>query len=150
MLQNPLIADIGARLGKSVAQVVLRWQLQHGALPIPKSSNSERQRQNLAVFDFELSADDMAAIATLAKPDGRSAGRIRRCMKSFNDKGSRPSEIKLHSQQAFQTAFFQTAEAFGNALFIACAGAADIVKCRKRGTKLPTATAPPPEGNRLG
>lgn len=52
LLQNPLIADIGARLGKSVAQVVLRWQLQHGALPIPKSSNSERQRQNLAVFDF--------------------------------------------------------------------------------------------------
>ena len=75
LLQNPLIADIGARLGKSVAQVVLRWQLQHGALPIPKSSNSERQRQNLAVFDFELSADDMAAIATLAKPDGRLAGQ---------------------------------------------------------------------------
>ncbi|MEP6856650.1 MAG: aldo/keto reductase, partial [Pedococcus sp.] len=45
-----------------------------GSLPIPKSSNPERQRQNLDVFDFELSDDEVAAVAALADPDGRLFG----------------------------------------------------------------------------
>jgi len=51
--------------GKTPAQVVLRWLLQRGVASLAKSTRSERMRQNIDVFDFELSADDMARIATL-------------------------------------------------------------------------------------
>ncbi len=56
------------------AQVILRWHLQLGSLPIPKSSNPERQRTNLDLFSFELTADEVAAISGLARPDGRLFG----------------------------------------------------------------------------
>lgn len=62
---NPLLEEIGRKYGKSVAQVALRWLIQRGVIIIPKSVHVERMRQNLDIFDFELSADDMAAIATL-------------------------------------------------------------------------------------
>ena len=63
----------GAR-GKTVAQIVLRWLVQQGnVVPIPRSSNPERIAQNLAVFDFTLTADEMQRIHALAKPDGRIA-----------------------------------------------------------------------------
>jgi diketogulonate reductase-like aldo/keto reductase len=48
-----------------VAQVALRWLIQRGVIIIPKSTHIERMRENLDIFDFELSADDMAQIATL-------------------------------------------------------------------------------------
>jgi 2,5-diketo-D-gluconate reductase A len=54
--------------------VILRWQVQLGAIPIPKSSTPERQRQNLDVFGFELTDDEMAAITGLARRDGRLFG----------------------------------------------------------------------------
>ena len=59
---NPQIAEIGRRYGKSPAQVILRWNLQSGVVIIPKSTQAERLRQNADIFNFELSADDMAAI----------------------------------------------------------------------------------------
>lgn len=52
-------------------QVILRWQAQLGNVPIPKSATPARQRQNLDVFGFELSDDEMAAITALGRPDGR-------------------------------------------------------------------------------
>jgi 2,5-diketo-D-gluconate reductase A len=55
-------------------QVILRWHLQLGALPLPKSADPRRQRQNLDVFGFELSDDEMQAINGLARPDGRLFG----------------------------------------------------------------------------
>lgn len=58
----------------SPAQVILRWQVQLGALPIPKSATPERQRENLAVLDFELTDEEMAAITGLGRPDGRLFG----------------------------------------------------------------------------
>jgi len=68
-----LIAIAQAR-GKTIAQIVLRWLVQQGGIvPIPRSSNPERIAQNLEVFDFELSADEMRRIHALAKPDGRIA-----------------------------------------------------------------------------
>lgn len=67
MFSNEKIAEIGAKYGKSVAQVILRWELQRGIVVIPKSVHADRMQQNLAVFDFELSADDMAAMAALDK-----------------------------------------------------------------------------------
>ena len=62
---NPLLAEIGARYGKSVPQVALRWLIQRGVIIIPKSSHIERMRQNIDIFDFTLSDEEMAVIATL-------------------------------------------------------------------------------------
>jgi len=71
---DPVLADIARRTGKTFAQVALRWLVQHGMVaPIPRSSNSERIAQNIDVFDFELSEEDVGRIAALARPDGRIA-----------------------------------------------------------------------------
>ncbi|PZO66860.1 MAG: 2,5-diketo-D-gluconic acid reductase [Paracoccus denitrificans] len=71
LLEDPVLTTIADRVGRSVGQVVLRWHHQLGSLPLPRSASPERQAENLAIFDFTLSADDMAQIATLARPDGR-------------------------------------------------------------------------------
>ena len=63
--QNELLGKIGAKYGKSIPQVALRWLLQRGVIIIPKSTHKERRAQNLDSLDVELSADDMAQIATL-------------------------------------------------------------------------------------
>jgi 2,5-diketo-D-gluconate reductase A len=65
LLNDDTIATIAAHHQKSPAQVILRWHLQLGNVFIPKSSNPERIRQNVELFDFALSDDDMAAIARL-------------------------------------------------------------------------------------
>jgi diketogulonate reductase-like aldo/keto reductase len=65
LFTNPLLAEIGEKYGKSVAQVVLRWLTQRGVVAIPKSVRVERMAENFDVFDFELTDDQMAAIATL-------------------------------------------------------------------------------------
>lgn len=62
---NPVLETIGKKYGKSVAQVALRWLVQRDVIIIPKSVHVERMQQNLDIFDFELSQDDMAAIAGL-------------------------------------------------------------------------------------
>ena len=62
---NPLLAEIGARYGKSVPQVALRWLIQRGVIIIPKSTHIERMRQNIDIFDFTLSDEEMAVITTL-------------------------------------------------------------------------------------
>ncbi|MFI1031468.1 aldo/keto reductase [Streptomyces sp. NPDC020951] len=62
---DPVLSAIGEAHGKSVAQVVLRWLTQRGVVVIPKSSRPERMAENIAVFDFELTADEMDRIAAL-------------------------------------------------------------------------------------
>lgn len=62
---NPLLADIGSKYGKSVAQVALRWLVQREVIVIPKSTHVERMQQNIDIFDFALSDEDMDAIAKL-------------------------------------------------------------------------------------
>ena len=69
MFQNPVLNAIGARYRKSAAQVILRWHLQRGVVVIPKSTHIERMRENLSVFDFTLSPEDMTAIAALDKKE---------------------------------------------------------------------------------
>lgn len=65
VLTDPVITGIAARLGRSAAQVILRWHLQLGNVVIPKSVTPSRIAQNFAVFDFELTDEDLAAIAAL-------------------------------------------------------------------------------------
>ncbi|MEV4416950.1 aldo/keto reductase [Catellatospora sp. NPDC049609] len=65
LLDEPVLAQLGAKHGKTPAQVVLRWHLQQGFVVIPKSVTPSRIAENLAVFDFTLDDEDMAAIATL-------------------------------------------------------------------------------------
>ena len=65
LFQNDVLLSIGDKYNKSVAQVVLRWLTQRGVVAIPKSVRKERMEENFNIFDFELSADDLKAIATL-------------------------------------------------------------------------------------
>jgi 2,5-diketo-D-gluconate reductase A len=65
LFTDPLLTAIGTAHGKSVAQVVLRWLIQREVVTIPKSVRRERMEQNLDVFDFALTDDDMARIATM-------------------------------------------------------------------------------------
>lgn len=68
---EPAVAEPAERLGVSPAQVILRWHLQRGVAPLPKSASPERQAANLAVTGFSLSNEEMAAITALGRPDGR-------------------------------------------------------------------------------
>ncbi|WP_327659711.1 MULTISPECIES: aldo/keto reductase [unclassified Streptomyces] len=65
MFTNPLLAEIGKEYGKSVAQMVLRWLTQRGVVAIPKSVRAERMAENLDVFDFRLTDQQLDRIATL-------------------------------------------------------------------------------------
>jgi 2,5-diketo-D-gluconate reductase A len=64
----PELVPIAEAHGRSVAQVVLRWHVQRGLVPLPKSANPARMAENADVFGFELTPDDMAAIARLERP----------------------------------------------------------------------------------
>jgi D-xylose reductase len=86
VLEHPTVRDAASRHRKTPAQVVLRWGVQRGTAVIPKTTSPERLRENLAIFDFELSAAEMAAIARL--------DRNRR----FNDPG-------VFCEKAFNTFF---------------------------------------------
>lgn len=72
LINDPLLASIGAKHGRSSAQVMIRWHLQLGLIVLPKSVTPARIRENIDVFDFSLDEDDMAAIATLES--GRRTG----------------------------------------------------------------------------
>src|SRR5215207_6907565 len=65
IFHNDVLRSIGEKHGKSVAQVILRWLTQRSVVAIPKSVRKERMAENLEIFDFELSANDMHTIATL-------------------------------------------------------------------------------------
>jgi diketogulonate reductase-like aldo/keto reductase len=65
LFSNELLTGIGERHNKTVAQVVLRWLIQRGVIAIPKSVRKERIEENFDIFDFELTTEDMDAIATL-------------------------------------------------------------------------------------
>lgn len=69
LFTNETIAKIAAKYNKTVAQVILRWELQRGIVIIPKSTHIERMEQNFNVFDFTLSDEDMAIMATLDRKE---------------------------------------------------------------------------------
>ena len=73
-LAEPAVRSAADAHGVTPAQVILRWQVQHGNLPIPKSATPSRQRENLDVFGFELDDAEMEAISALGRADGRLFG----------------------------------------------------------------------------
>lgn len=75
MLSDNIITNIANTYQKSASQVVLRWHIQHGTIPIPKASSKEHQLENLNIFDFSLSSDDMAALDSLTRANGRTSNQ---------------------------------------------------------------------------
>lgn len=69
LFTNPLLAEIGSKYGKTVGQVVLRWLMQRGIVALAKSVHPERMAENIDIFDFELTASDMASIQSLDKKE---------------------------------------------------------------------------------
>jgi len=69
IVKSDVLVGIGAKYGKSAAQVALRWLTQRGIVAIPKSTHKERMAQNFDIFDFTLTEEDMATIATLNQQD---------------------------------------------------------------------------------
>lgn len=65
IFHNELLASIGSKYNKTIAQVILRWLTQRGVVAIPKSVRKERMKENFNIFDFDLSSDDMEAIKSL-------------------------------------------------------------------------------------
>ena len=97
------------------AHVILRWHLQLGALPLPKSASPERQRLNLDVFGFELHEQEMAAITGLSRPDGRLFGgetrtATRRCKRAGLWHGPVRSATCIHPPQMTKTLSLRAAE----------------------------------------
>ncbi len=83
MFTDPALTEIAAKHGRSVAQVILRWDVQRGVAVIPKSVHRERMEENLAIWDFALDAGDLARIAALdlGQPsmlDTNKPGEVRR------------------------------------------------------------------------
>jgi diketogulonate reductase-like aldo/keto reductase len=74
LIGDPELAEIARRRGRTTAQVALRWSIQQGGVvPIPRSSNPKRVAENLAIFDFALTDDEMEQIRALKRPAGRIA-----------------------------------------------------------------------------
>lgn len=72
LLNAPVLGRIAEKHGKTPGQIVLRWHLQEDLIPIPKTANPQRMKENLSIYDFELDDGDMSAIATLDA--GQDAG----------------------------------------------------------------------------
>ena len=72
--ENEVVTTMAEKYGVTPGQIVLRWHMERGVIAIPKSATPSRQRENLDIFGFELSADDVEAITALGRPDGRLFG----------------------------------------------------------------------------
>lgn len=71
LLKDPVLVELAKKYHKNIGQLVLKWEISLGVLPIPKASSYARQKGNLDLFDFEISSSDMQRINDLTKPDGR-------------------------------------------------------------------------------
>ncbi|SFP65105.1 aldo/keto reductase [Salibacterium halotolerans] len=71
VINNETLQGIAGKHGKTVSQIILRWHLQIGAVPIPRSTSPERQLENISLFDFTLEDEDMQTINELTRDDGR-------------------------------------------------------------------------------
>lgn len=71
VLKNPVINELAEKYHRGPGQIILRWHIQRGILPIPKSTHVSRQEENFNLFDFTIDDADMAKINALTRPDGR-------------------------------------------------------------------------------
>ncbi|MFT4108407.1 aldo/keto reductase [Propionicimonas sp.] len=71
VMHDPVVTGIAHAHGRTPVQVVLRWHVERGTLPLPKAASASRQLENLSVFDFALTEAEVAAITALGRPDGR-------------------------------------------------------------------------------
>ncbi|WP_199883982.1 aldo/keto reductase [Anaerosinus massiliensis] len=83
ILENKKIADIAKAHQKSISQVILRWHIQLGAIPIPKASSQKHQRENLDIFDFKLTEAEMNVISGLTSETGRTHNQDPRTYEEF-------------------------------------------------------------------
>ncbi|MCM6826704.1 aldo/keto reductase [Leuconostoc mesenteroides] len=72
ILKDPVLVELAKKYHKNIGQLVLKWEISLGVLPLPKASSYARQKGNLDLFDFEISSSDMQRINDLTKPDGRT------------------------------------------------------------------------------
>lgn len=75
MLKDETIGKIAQAHQRSIPQVILRWEIQLGTITIPKATTPSRQVENLSLFDFELTAEEMTIISSLTRPDGRTSNQ---------------------------------------------------------------------------
>jgi diketogulonate reductase-like aldo/keto reductase len=83
VLENEKIVDIAKAYRKSTSQVILRWHIQSGAIPIPKASSQKHQRDNLDIFDFQLTEEEMIVISGLTTETGRTYNQDPRTYEEF-------------------------------------------------------------------
>lgn len=72
VLTEPLMIELSKKYNKTIPQITLRWHIQNGIIPIPKSSNEERIKENFNIFDFEISNEDMLKIDSLNRNENVS------------------------------------------------------------------------------
>ena len=72
LFENEAMLNLSEKYKKTVAQIILRWHIQRGVIPIPKSSKEERIKENFDVFDFNISDEDMKFIDSLNEGDNVS------------------------------------------------------------------------------
>lgn len=75
ILENDVLIQLAKKHQKSVAQIVLKWHIQRGIMPIPKATKFVRQQENIDLFDFQLSKEDINKINQLSREDGRRKGQ---------------------------------------------------------------------------
>ncbi|EHT3673271.1 aldo/keto reductase [Staphylococcus pseudintermedius] len=71
VMEEPALKQLSSKYDKTVAQVILRWHIQNGVMPIPKATSSKRQLENFDIFDFHITDEDLQAIDQLTRVDGR-------------------------------------------------------------------------------
>ncbi len=69
LLENEVLVELGEKYGKTPAQIILRWNIQNDVVTIPKSANKDRQIQNISIFDFEISEEDIQRVNALDKDE---------------------------------------------------------------------------------
>lgn len=74
-LKEPLIQELAKKYNKNTGQIILKWHIQRGIIPVPRSSSLIHQRTNKDLFDFQLTDEEIKSINALTKPDGRVDGQ---------------------------------------------------------------------------
>lgn len=75
VLNDQTLVSLAEKYGKTVNQIILRWSIQQGIIPIPKATSDQHQKENIDIFNFSITPEDIVIINSLTKPDGRLANQ---------------------------------------------------------------------------